>query len=79
MSDQVLLERITSDPGVVGGRPRVRGTRLTVRYIIGLLAAGATIEEILADHPRLSPEDIQACLRFAADAVEQIPVVATTA
>jgi uncharacterized protein (DUF433 family) len=79
MADQDLLERIVSDPDVVGGRPRVRGTRLTVRYIVGLLAAGASIEEILADHPSLSRDDVLASLRYAAESLEQQPPVANTA
>ena len=65
MSDEELLSRITSDPGVVAGQPRIRGTRLTVRYILNLISQGATIEEMLADHPSLTQEDILACLQFA--------------
>ena len=64
-------ERIVSMPGVMGGRPCVRGTRLTVRYIVGLLAHGATIAEILGDHPSLTEDDILASLRFAADTSER--------
>lgn len=79
MSDEDLLKRITSDPEFVAGQPRIRGTRLTVRYILNLLSHGATIDEILADHPSLSQDDVLACLRFAAEAVEQMPPARTTA
>jgi uncharacterized protein (DUF433 family) len=79
VTDHELLARIVSDREVVGGRPRVRGTRLTVRYIVGLLAAGASIEEILADHPSLNRDDILTCLRYAAETLEQQPSVANTA
>ena len=79
MSDEDLLKRITSDPDVVGGRPRVRVTRLTVRYLVGLLAHGATIDEILADHPSLAREDVLASLSYAAAALEQMPTAANTA
>jgi uncharacterized protein (DUF433 family) len=72
-------ERIISTPGIMGGRLCVRRTRLTVRYIVGLLAHGATIAEILADHPSLTEDDILACLRFAADVVDQLPHAAISA
>jgi uncharacterized protein (DUF433 family) len=71
MAGHELLERIVSDPEVVGGRPRIRGTRLTVRYIVGLLASGASIEEILADHPSLNREDVLACMHFSTATVRQ--------
>lgn len=65
MSDKQLLERITSDPAVVVGKPVIRGTRLTVEYILNLLAHGATTEEILEEYEGLTIEDIRACLLFA--------------
>jgi uncharacterized protein (DUF433 family)/predicted nuclease of predicted toxin-antitoxin system len=69
MDDQELLKRIELNPEVLVGKPIVRETRLSVQYIVGLLAHGATVEEILQDHPRLAREDIQACLLFAAETV----------
>jgi uncharacterized protein (DUF433 family) len=72
MTDE-LRQRIVSTPGVMGGKPCVRGTRLTVRYIVGLLAHGATIGEILVDHPSLTEDDISACLLYAADMLERTP------
>lgn len=70
MTDQQLLQRITLDPGVVAGKPVIQGTRLTVEYILRLLAHGATAEEILAEYDGLAPEDIQACLLFATKSLE---------
>jgi len=52
------------------GKPVIKGTRLTVEYILNLLAHGATIEEILQEYEGLVPEDIQACLLFAAQSLE---------
>ena len=65
MTDQQLLERITLNPNVMAGKPVIKGTRLTVEYILNLLAHGATIEEILEEYEGLTPEDIQACMLFA--------------
>ena len=63
--DQKLLERIVLDPKVMLGKPVVRGTRLTVEFILGLLAHGASESEILEEYQDLSREDVQACLLFA--------------
>lgn len=65
MTEQQLLERITLNPKVMLGKPVIRGTRLTVEYILNLLAHGATVMEILEEYQGLTPEDIQACLLFA--------------
>lgn len=65
MTEQQLLERITLDPKVMVGKPVIRGTRLTVEYILNLLAHGATVTEILEEYRGLVPEDIQACFLFA--------------
>jgi uncharacterized protein (DUF433 family) len=59
--------RITIEPGKRGGKPCVRGLRITVYDVLGWLAAGMTEAEILSDYPDLEAEDIRACLRFAAD------------
>jgi uncharacterized protein (DUF433 family) len=66
MSEQELLKRIVVNPDVMTGKPVIKGTRLTVEYILNLLAHGATIEEILEEYQGITPEDIQACLLFAA-------------
>lgn len=70
MSDRELLDRVTLDPKVMTGKPVIRGTRLTVEYILNLLAHGATAEAILEEYDGLSREDIQACLLFATKSLE---------
>lgn len=70
MDDQQLLNRITLNPKVMVGKPVIRGTRLTVEYILNLLAHGATIEEILEEYEGLAQEDIQACFLFATKSLE---------
>jgi uncharacterized protein (DUF433 family) len=58
---------ITIEPGKRGGRPCIRGMRIAVADVLGWLAAGMSHEQILADFPELTEEDIRACLAFAAD------------
>ena len=70
MKDQELLERITLNPKVMTGKPVIKGTRLTVEYILNLLAHGATAAEILAEYKGLAQEDIQACILFATKSLE---------
>ena len=65
MTDHQLLERITVDPKVMVGKPVVRGTRLTVDFLLGLLAHGASFEEILGEYDGLTLDDLRACLLFA--------------
>lgn len=60
------LERITIEPGKCGGRPCIRGTRMRVSDLLELLANGATVEEIVADHPTLERDDVFAALAYAA-------------
>ncbi len=60
------LDRITFDPAVMGGKPCIRGRRITVGTIVGLLAAGHTEEEILREYPYLEPEDIRQALAYSA-------------
>jgi uncharacterized protein (DUF433 family) len=62
----VTLDRITQEPDIMGGKPCIRGMRVTVGMIVGQLAAGHSVEEILADYPYLEREDIQQALRYAA-------------
>jgi uncharacterized protein (DUF433 family) len=61
MKDEELLARITIDPKVMVGKPVIKGTRLTVDYILNLLAHGATTSEITHEYEGLTVEDIQAC------------------
>ena len=60
-------ERITIEPGKRGGKPCIRGLRITVYDVLGWLAAGMTHQQIIADFPDLSEDDIHAALAFAAD------------
>lgn len=70
MKGDLLLERIVIDPRVMVGKPIIRGTRLTVEYILNLLASGATEAEILDEYQGLMHADIQACLLFAAQSLQ---------
>jgi uncharacterized protein (DUF433 family) len=70
MKDQQLLERITLNPKVMVGKPIIKGTRLTVEYILNLLAHGATFTDILEEYQGLTADDIRACLLFATKSLE---------
>lgn len=72
----MLLERITVDPARVGGLPAIRDTRVTVGMVLGQLATGRSIDEVLADYPYLERDDVLAALEFAASAVNEreVPV-----
>jgi uncharacterized protein (DUF433 family) len=65
MDEKELLERITVDPKIFGGKPIIRGHRLAVEHVLGMLAAGDTIETILEGYPWLEAEDVRACLVYA--------------
>jgi uncharacterized protein (DUF433 family) len=65
MNKQIILERITVNPKIFGGKPIIRGRRLAVEHILGMLAAGDTIETLLASYPWLEPEDVHTCLLYA--------------
>ncbi len=65
MDEKTLLGRITTNPAIFGGKPIIRGRRLAVEHVLGMLAAGDTPETILEGYPWLEPEDIQACLVYA--------------
>jgi len=65
MDEDKLIERITTNPEIFGGKPIIRGHRLAVEHVLGMLAAGDTIKTILEGYPWLEPEDIQACLVYA--------------
>ena len=70
MNEEKVFERITLNPQVKVGKPVIRGTRLTVEYIMGLLAQGATFAEIIEEYEGLTREDIQACLSFATKSLQ---------
>ncbi len=69
-----LLERITHDPTVMGGRPCIRGMRVTVGTIVGLLASGHSIDDVLSHYPYLERDDVLAALSFAAWRAEEVDV-----
>jgi len=62
MNETDLLKRITVNPQIFGGKPILRGRRLAVEHVLGMLAAGSSEEEILAGYDGLEPDDIRACL-----------------
>jgi len=66
MDDPKLLDRITYNPAIFGGKPIIRGKRLAVEHVLGMLASGHTLENMAEDFPWLEAEDIQACLLYAA-------------
>ena len=64
-----MIERITANPMILGGKPIIRGTRISVEFILDLLSANVSEKEILEDYPHLTKEDILACLKYAAQAL----------
>jgi uncharacterized protein (DUF433 family) len=82
MPDQELLHRVTTNPKIMAGKPVIRGTRLTVEYILNLLAHDASTAEILAEYEGLVEADIKACLLFASRSLESasfMPLMVETA
>ena len=82
MDQQALLTRITFNPQIFGGKPIIRGRRLAVEHVLGMLAAGTSIETLLAGYAWLDREDVLACLAYARRVVgnERIePVLAPAA
>ena len=67
-----LLDRIELNPRVMAGKPVIKGTRLTVQFILNLLAHGATVDEILSEHKGLTQEDVLACLQYASETLKDI-------
>jgi uncharacterized protein (DUF433 family) len=65
MTEDELLERITVDPNIFGGKPIIRGMRMAVEHVLGMLAAGDSPEKLLSEYSFLEPADIQACLAYA--------------
>ena len=82
MKDEELLGRIVVNPKIMVGKPIIKGTRLTVEYILNLLAHGATFDEILSEYAGIDSEDIRACLLFAKTSLEAsdyLPLIADNA
>jgi uncharacterized protein (DUF433 family) len=71
MRDPADIGRIVQTPGVLGGKPRLAGTRVAVETVLGYLHGGMTVEELLEQFERLHPADIEACLEFAADSARR--------
>jgi len=79
MDENKLLERITFNPGIFSGKPIVRGRRLAVEHVLGMLAAGDSAETILEGYPWMELEDVQACLLYARrlvgnERIETLPI-----
>jgi uncharacterized protein (DUF433 family) len=70
MNETSLLKRISMNPKIMTGKPVIAGTRLTVEFILNLLAHGANIQEILDEYKGITTEDVQACILFASKALE---------
>ena len=78
MAEKKLLERITLNPKVMTGKPVIKGTRLTVQFILSLLASGSSTEDVLSEYPGITREDILACLLYASETLENtsfVPIV----
>ena len=71
MIEEQLLGRITADRGIFGGKPIIRGMRISVELILSLLAQGETMEALIEDYPELEPEDVLACLAYAHAVIAQ--------
>ena len=65
MTEEELLDRISVDPAIFGGKPIIRGMRFAVEHVLAKLAAGETVERLLQEYPFLEPADIQACHAYA--------------
>ena len=70
MKQKEILERIAINPKIMTGKPVIKGTRLTVQFILNLLANGAEIKEILEEYPNITREDVLACLFYASETIE---------
>ncbi len=63
----MIDSRITTDPAILKGKPCLRGTRISVEFILELISSGATVPEIVAAYPQLNREDVQSAVHFAAE------------
>ena len=79
MTEQKILDRITLDPKIMTGKPVISGTRLTVEFVLNLLAHGETIESITQEYPGVTIDDIHACLLFASRSLESTDFLLLTA
>ncbi len=72
-----MMDRITYDPAILGGKPTIKGTRISVQFILELLAAEMSIDEILAEYPHLTREDVLAAINYAARTIADEEIVVT--
>lgn len=79
MTDHDLLSRITANPSVLAGKPVIRGTRLSVEFILNLLAHGTSVAQILEEYDGLRDDDVQACLLFASKSLANAAFMPLTA
>lgn len=65
-----MFERIVSDPGILGGKPCIKGTRISVEFILDLVASGGSRDDIVKAYPHLTPEDVEQAVRYAAESLK---------
>ena len=70
-----MYARIVSDPAILGGKPIVKGTRISVEFLLELFASGATRDDVLKAYPHLAPEDVEEALRYAAEVLKHDRVI----
>jgi uncharacterized protein (DUF433 family) len=70
------IDRIEINPAVCSGKPVIRGTRIMVRNILGMVAGGYTVDKIVASYPELGREDVIAAIAYAAEVVDEVQVIA---
>ncbi len=75
--EHTMFDRIVSDPAILGGKPCVKGTRLSVEFILELVASGASRDDIVGKYPQLSAEDVEQALEFAARSLKNEIVIDT--
>jgi uncharacterized protein (DUF433 family) len=75
MTHEQLLERITVDPAICHGKPCIKGHRIWVSLVVDLLADGMTVEQVIKQYPGLEPDDIRACMAYAAEMTRERIVV----
>lgn len=72
-----MFERIESNPGILGGKPCIKGTRISVEFILELVASGASRADILRDYPHLTAEDVEQAIRYAARFLDNEVIITT--
>ena len=75
MTHEELLQRITADPAICHGKPCIRGHRIWVSLVLDLLADGMTMDQVLEQYPGLGPDDVRACVAYAAEMTRERIVV----